>query len=287
VTEGTLQGVPCIVTGGGRGIGRVTAEGLAARGGLVAICARTASELDETADAIEKIAGRRPLTERLDVGDHAAVGDFAARVAGELGPPGLLVNNAAVLGPVGPIVGADLDEWQRALAVNVGGVATMCAAVAPTMSSGGAIVNLSGAGVGGNGLASFVSAYAASKAAVVALTEALAGEFAEVGITVNAVAPGAVATRFLEPVLAAGPEQAGPLYDTALASRDSNAGSLEDFVRLVCYLASAEGCWLSGRLLSARWDRVEDLIARREAITASSLYRLRRIDDALYREVPS
>lgn len=282
--EGTLEGVISIVTGGGRGIGRATAEGLASRGAIVAICARTASELDHTGQSIKKISGRAPLTESVDVRDHGALRGFVDRVVEELGPPELVVNNAAILGPVGALVGADLEDWHQALAVNVGGVAAMCAAVAPQMSKGGAIVNLSGAGVGGNGLAPFVSAYAASKAAVAVLTEVLADELSSAGITVNAVAPGPMATRFLEPVLAAGRDRAGSLYDSALAQRDTTA-SLEDFLALVCYLASPAGRWLTGRLLSARWDRVEDLARRKEAIPATNLYRLRRIDDALYREV--
>lgn len=278
-----LEGFTCIVTGGGRGIGRATAEALAARGASVAICARTLSELEETAQVIESTVGRRCLTASLDVTDRSAAHRFAAKVAKELGPPRLLINNAAMVGPVGRINEIDVEQWQRALAVNVGGVATMCAAVVPTMTSGGAIVNLSGAGIGGVRLAPFVSAYSASKAAVAVLTETLAGELSPAGVTVNAIAPGPVATGFLGPVIEAGPERAGELYEAALAQKEASA-ALEPFFALVCYLASPEGRWITGRLLSARWDRIEDFVAAREAITGGSLFTLRRIDGTQFVE---
>jgi NAD(P)-dependent dehydrogenase (short-subunit alcohol dehydrogenase family) len=284
VSPRLIPGTVCIITGGGRGIGRFTAEALAAHGAHLAICARSSAELAEVADKIEASTGRRPLASTVDVTDWPSVRRFAAEVSTSLGPPTLLVNNAATLGPVGPIVDCDLDDWARTLSVNVAGVAAMSAVVAPTMTDGGAIVNLSGGGIGGPSMAPMVSAYTASKAAVVTLTEGLAIELAPRRISVNSVAPGPVATRFMETVLAAGPEVAGELYDLTVDQRRAPA-SLEPFVDLVCYLASAEGRWLSGRLLSARWDRIETLEARRATVEGGSLLRLRRIDDELYGEL--
>jgi NAD(P)-dependent dehydrogenase (short-subunit alcohol dehydrogenase family) len=241
--------------------------------------------LKDTAEAIERQTGTRSAIFVVDVGDADSVRRFAEAVPERIGPPHLLVNNAARLGPVGPITAADPADWVKTLTVNVGGVALMSAAVLSTMSGGGAIVNLSGGGIGGPGMTPSLTAYVASKAAVVALTEALADEFAPHGVTVNAIAPGPVTTRFMEPVIAAGPEL-GQLYETTQAQRQAST-SLEPFVDLISYLVSPGGRWLSGCLLSARWDSVESLEARKEAILATSLLRLRRIDDALYQEKPS
>jgi 3-oxoacyl-[acyl-carrier protein] reductase len=154
VTSRQLDGVSCIITGGGRGIGRFTAEALAARGARLALCARTDSELEETADGIEKHTGTRPTVFVVDVGDPDSIQRFAAEVSNRIGSPRLLVNNAARLGPVGPITAADPAAWVQTLTVNVGGVALMTAAVLPAMSAGSAIVNLSGGGIGGPGMAS-------------------------------------------------------------------------------------------------------------------------------------
>ena len=280
-----LEGIGCIITGGGRGIGRFTAEALAARGAHLALCARTSAELEETASAIEKETGRRPAVFPLDVADLAAVRTFARRVSDEVGPPQLLVNNAAMLGPVGPLTEANLEEWSRTLSVNVTGVAAMCAAVAPLMTNGGAIVNLSGGGIGGPGMAPLLSAYTTSKAAVAALTETLAKEFVSLDVTVNAIAPGPVATRFMEPVIEAG-AALGELYETTVIQRRATT-PLDPFVELVCYLVSPAGRWLTGRLLSAKWDRIEDLEAKKAAVVGGSLLTLRRIDDTLYLESPS
>lgn len=285
MTEGELEGLACIVTGGGRGIGRFTAEALATRGARVAICARTASDLDEVADSIERQTGHRPAVFTVDVGDHVAVQRFVADAVAQLGTPTLVVNNAAMLGPVGPITEAALEHWLQTLTVNVGGVAAVSAAAAPLMTGGGAIVNLSGGGIGGPAMAPLLSAYTTAKAAVVALTEALAGEFASLGISVNAIAPGPVATRFMEPVLAAG-ERLGGLYETTLAQR-RNSTPLDPFVELVCYLASPSGRWLTGRLLSARWDSIKELEARKGPIRDGNLLTLRRIDGVLFEELKS
>jgi len=172
-----------------------------------------------------------------------------------------------------------------ALMANVGSVAIVSRLMIPLMQRGGSIVNISGGGVGGSALQERVSAYTVSKAAVVVLTETLAHEVASQAIRVNAVAPGPVATRFTEPILAAGPERAGArTYESAVQQRAA-PDHLEEFLRLVVWLASERSSWLTGRLLSARWDTIERLERLRSAITESSLLTLRRIDGELYSAV--
>jgi NAD(P)-dependent dehydrogenase (short-subunit alcohol dehydrogenase family) len=284
VTTSDLSATVALVTGAGRGIGRTTAVELATRGAQLALCARTAAQLEDAAEEIEARSGARPVVAVADVTDVHAVESFVERATDALGPPTLLINNAAVLGPVGPLVDVDLGDWMGAVTTNIASIAVLCHVVAPAMSRGGAIVNLSGGGLGGPGLATNVSAYTASKAGVGVLTEALAGELANRKITVNAIAPGAVTTSFMEPVLAAGPARAGRLFDITVAQREQST-PLEPFVELVAYLASSAGRWLTGRILSARWDSVASLESHRAHIEAGSLLQLRRIDDTLYKEV--
>lgn len=284
MTVDDLSGTVAIVTGAGRGIGKATALGLARRGAALALCSRTASELDTAVAEVEAIGGSA-YAQVVDVADQAATERFVAAVTSTVGRPRLLVNNAAVLGPVGRLGEFALEEWHRTLRVNVGSVVGMCAAVVPHMR-GGAIVNLSGGGIGGPAMAANVSAYTTSKAAIVAYTEALAAELADDGITVNAIAPGAVATTFMDPVLEAGPERAGKLYAVTVEQQQGHQPvSLDSFVDLIAYLAAERGRRLTGKLLSARWDSIDELEARREEIRDGSLYALRRIDGALYAEV--
>lgn len=281
-----------VVTGASRGLGRATATHLASGHANLAICARTKDALDATAQACRAL-GSTVHAEVLDVADADAVRSFADRVEERLGPARGLVNNAGLLGPVGPIDRVDMDEWREALLVNVAGVANSCAGFVPQMrrSGGGSIVNLSGGGLGGPGVQSFLSAYTSSKAAVAVLTETLAADLMADGIRVNAVAPGGLATELMRPVLAAGSEAAGEalystavkIYETARASDDIPV----DFATLLDFLLSPGSAWLTGRLLSAKWETVERLLDARDRIATTSLFALRRIDDALYTELPT
>lgn len=279
-----LHGKTCVVTGAGRGIGRALAMDLAAHGARLAICARSETQLREVGEALRQQHSTDVYEHALDVSDPGAVHAFAQAVGGRFGPADFVVNNAGMLGPVGRIDKIDLAAWHRTLAVNVGGIANVCAAFAPQMleHGQGSIVNLSGGGTGGPNLPERISAYSASKAAVVALTEVLARELAPV--RVNAVAPGAIATTFMDEVFNQGREGAGTeLFETTDRQR-AKPDSLDDFLALVGWLASDDSAWLSGRLLSARWDRIALLRDQHLQIERTSRFQLRRIDEVLYKE---
>jgi len=140
----------------------------------------------------------------------------------------------------------------------------------------GKIVNLSGGGATGP-LPRF-SAYAASKAAVVRLTETLADELRDDHIDVNAIAPGALNTRLLDQVLEAGPEKVGrEFHERAVKQRQEGGVPLEKGASLAAFLASAESDGITGRLLSAVWDDWEHLPERRAALEKSDVFTLRRI----------
>lgn len=141
---------------------------------------------------------------------------------------------------------------------------------------GGKIVNLSGGGAT-NPLPR-LSAYAASKAAVVRLTETLAEELREFSIMVNAIAPGALNTRFLDEVLQAGPELVGStFYEKALKQRNTGGAPIEKGVALCVYLASSASDGITGKLISALWDPWERLADLQTELRSSDIYTLRRI----------
>ncbi|HYT95488.1 MAG TPA: SDR family oxidoreductase, partial [Gemmataceae bacterium] len=124
----------------------------------------------------------------------------------------------------------------------------------------------------------FLSAYAATKAAVVRFVETLAGEVAEFGIDCNSVAPGALNTRLLEEVLRAGPEVVGrSFYEASLRQQATGGDGLEQGAALCVFLASRASDGITGRLISAKWDRWSDLPGRREELRRSDIYTLRRI----------
>ena len=193
--NGGLSGKVALVTGGGTGIGRATSIALAAEGAAVAVnYSRSRGDAEETASEIASRGGR-VMTVACDISDERAVEAMVARVTGELGRLDVLVNNA---GTTTFIDHRDLDAltadvWDRILAVNVKGTFFCCRAAARVMRDGGRIINVgSVAGVRGNGSS---IAYAASKAAIHTMTLSLARALAP-SITVNAIAPGLIETRW-------------------------------------------------------------------------------------------
>jgi NAD(P)-dependent dehydrogenase (short-subunit alcohol dehydrogenase family) len=191
--------------------------------------------------------------------------------ASSLGPIDVLVNAAGIYGPIGLTWEVDADEWARAVEVNLMGTLHACRAVIPGMVARGSgrIINFSGGGATAP-LPRF-SAYAATKAAVVRLTETLAEELAEHGVAVNAIAPGAIDTSLQDAVLAAG-DRAGELHDRMRRLRESGEGAtpMAVPVALAVFLAGDAAAGLSGRLISAPhdgwagWDaaRIGELMAR-------------------------
>ena len=129
-----LDGRICVISGASRGLGRSVAELLASHGAALALCARGERELQVAADAIRRKHGREVVTAALDVRDIDAVRDFARTTERDLGAAYAVVNNAAVLGPVGRVDEVDLEEWKSALEVNVVGAVSMCSAFVPQMA---------------------------------------------------------------------------------------------------------------------------------------------------------
>jgi 3-oxoacyl-[acyl-carrier protein] reductase len=267
-----LEGKVAIITGGGRGIGRAIARAFAREGAYPCLVARTAAEVEAAAAEIGRaLALTGDVSRRADV---ARVVDAVMAAAGQVD---ILVNNAGVQPPVGPLWENDPDEWLEAVRINLGGVFLCCRSVLPHMirRGRGKIINLSGGGAASP--RPRFSAYAASKAAVVRLTETLAAELRDCNIQVNAIAPGAVNTRMLEEVLTAG-AAAG---EEALrgAEKQLETGGTPSWVpaELAVFLASEESGRLTGRLISAVWDDWRSIPERIDRIMKSDLYALRRV----------
>jgi NAD(P)-dependent dehydrogenase (short-subunit alcohol dehydrogenase family) len=221
--QAVLEGRVALVTGAGRGIGREIAIGLAEAGAKVALVSRTHTELDEVRQTITENGGEA-IAVVSDVGDmdsaRAAVKETVAR----LGALDVLINNAAVVAPLGPTQSLAPADIYTALAVNVGAVITLSGAAIPGMlgSGWGRIVNVSSgiaahpaAMIGGN-------VYAATKAALEASTINLAAELEATGITVNAYRPGAVDTAMQAWIRNQSPDEIGhALHERFVATHAS------------------------------------------------------------------
>ena len=272
-----LSGLNAIVTGASQGLGKAIAAQFLTDGASVLICARDATLLAQTRDELAA-GGGRVLAQACDVSDEvqvAAMTDYALR---EFGTVHALVSNAGVYGPMGPTEEVDLREWMRAVEINLYGTLLPCRALIPHFKKAGRgkIIVISGGGAT-NPMPN-VSAYAASKAAVVRLMETLAEELKPHGIDVNAIAPGALQTRLVEQVLAAGPEKVGAAFFAKNKKwAEDGATPLALGASLCSYLASAESDGITGRLISAQWDAWARLHEHRAELTGSDIYCLRRI----------
>jgi len=279
-----LEGKTAVVTGGGRGIGRTIALGLAQEGADVLTFSRTHAEVEATAAAVRQ-CGRRGIALVADVRrpeDVARVMDCALT---EWGRIDILVNNAGIQGPIGKLQDNDIAAWADTIETYLVGTFLCCKSVLPHMIARrqGKIINLSGGGAA-TPRPNF-GAYAAAKAGVVRLTETLAEEVREFNIQVNAIAPGPVFTRMLEEVLAAG-EAAG---DVALADarrcRETGGTPPERAAALTVFLASADSNGLTGRLVSALWDNWPEMARQFEQLSKIGAYTLRRIDPHVLRAI--
>jgi NAD(P)-dependent dehydrogenase (short-subunit alcohol dehydrogenase family) len=261
-----------LVTGGGRGLGRVIAQELAAAGAAVAVVARSADQLQATVTSIRE-AGGNVMALPADVTDQTAMEEIVDAVERQLGPMTLLVNNAAIVSPLGPMWESDADQWWRTLEVNLRGPMLGIRAAAPRMIQWGQgrIVNVASRAAL-NAIA-YGSAYVASKTALVRLTENLALEIGAYGITVFAIDPGNVRTAMTE-YLADSP--AGKRWTPWFRSIfDEDQDVSPDLVaHLVRRIAAGHADALTGRFISV-FDDLDALVEREQAGAQEDLHTLR------------
>jgi 3-oxoacyl-[acyl-carrier protein] reductase len=262
-----VAGQVVVVTGGGGVIGRAICTAFGQAGALVAVASLTEAPLAATVAGITQ-AGGRALGAPVDVADRASVERMAARVGHELGPVDLLINNAGRLGPLGPLWEVDPDEWWRVWEVNVRGAMLCARAVLPGMVARrrGRIINLSSGTALGPARA--FSAYPASKTALTRLTEHLALDTREYGISVFAITPGLVYTPMAQPAFES---PCTAYYKDAYAERHVPP---ELAAERCLALATGRADRLSGCYIQLA-DDLDELAGRADEIAAEGLYTLR------------
>lgn len=224
----TLTDKVALVTGAGRGIGKAIATAYARAGAKLALCARTSSELDQTAAELRALKVE-VLSSVCDVSLEDPVQQFVASAQKNFGRVDVLVNNAGVMTRPSPITDLDVKKWDYTIAVNLRGPFLVSRAVLPIMmkQKSGSIINVSSM-IGRGAYANFI-AYATSKWGLEGFTQTLAAEARSSHIRVNSVEPGYVATKLT-----------------------GFSGSKPDSVTdIFVYLASDESKNVSGKMLSA------------------------------------
>ena len=269
---GNLTGHVAIVTGGGRGIGRAIAQALAMAGAAVTVASRSAEQLTDTVRLIER-AGGRALAVVTDVTQPQAVARMVEATEHQLGPVDLLVNNAGITGPIGPLWEVEAEEWWGVVAIHLRGTFLCTRAVLARMipRRQGRIINVVGGGAARP--RPMVSGYGCAKAAIVRLTDSLAVETRAYNIPVFAIYPGLVRTEITEQILQS---EAGQRWwpEARMWVEEGRFVPPERAAQLVVFLAAGHGDGLSGRCLYEHYD-VAALAQRAEAIQRDDLYVLR------------
>jgi NAD(P)-dependent dehydrogenase (short-subunit alcohol dehydrogenase family) len=198
---GKLAGQTVLVTGAGRGFGKAIALGLAAEGAAVTVTARSKDQLDATVAEVEG-SGSRALAVTGDVTNREDVARVVAAAEKKFGPLTILVNNAGVTGPFGPVWVVDPDEWWAAQAVILRGTLLFMNAVMPGMVERhkGRVINV--ASLGGQWFTPYLSCYGVAKAGQIRLSEHATAEAKEHGVHVFAIEPGTVITDMAENTMA-------------------------------------------------------------------------------------
>lgn len=276
----SLEYRAAVITGANQGLGETIARAYVEAGASLFICARDEEKLFKVQDQLRGLCspGQKVEAMRADVAKREDVERVASRALDVFPDVQILVNNAGVYGPKGRIEDVDWDTWVDAIEINLFGSILLTRAFLPHFRKNkyGKIIQLSGGGA--TAPLPFISAYAASKAAIVRFAETLAEEVKEDGIDVNSIAPGALNTRLLDEVLAAGPEKVGKAFhERSLKQKNEGGAPLERGAELSVFLGSACSDGITGKLISAVWDPWDKFEEHMEELKKTDIYTLRRI----------
>ena len=240
-----LGGKIAIVTGGTSGIGKAIALGLAGAGAGVVPISRSIEKVEETAEEIEKISGRRPPIHTTDVLDLAAARAVFEKIADECGSLDILVNCAGATMKK-PSMEVTEEEWDHVSGTNLKALFFCCQAAAKLMTRnkhGGKIINI--ASLGSYAGLNEVAAYCASKGGVLSLTRALGREWAQHAINVNAISPGVFRTPLNAHLL-----DIKERHDMFVSRTPmGRIGNVEELVGAAIYLASAASDFMTGQAI--------------------------------------
>lgn len=243
----------CIITGGGRGLGRDMARAFAREGAHIVVCGTTESALDSTAAEIREL-GARAITMVCDVSDEDAVGRMVTATLAEFGRIDVLVNNAGIIGPTALVTEVKREEWDETIAINLTGAFLCARAVLPHMAErrSGKIINISS--IAGHKGYPLRIPYSVSKWGMIGLSQTLAAEWGHHNIQVNTISPGPVRGERIDEVIRRRAEQSSRPLEEVKREFLSKL-SLERFVEadhvaaMAVFLASEASDSITGEVI--------------------------------------
>jgi NAD(P)-dependent dehydrogenase (short-subunit alcohol dehydrogenase family) len=269
-----------LISGGNSGLGFSTAKHFLSLGHTTVICGRNGVRVSEAVSLLqrEKDLDSKVLGFECDVTNYDQTRNMFLKILKENIQIKVLICNAGSIGPIDKFLNVDLDEWRESTEINLFGTVNLVKVFLPSMleSQGGRVIHLSGGGATSPLFG--MSSYAASKAAAVRFIETLALEYSETDVTFNSVAPGILKTKLLSQMLDAGPDRIGK----ELFTKSSNKASAENdstnlAIELIYFLAGSNSDGISGKLISAEWDKWSTWPLHIELLKNTDLFTIRRI----------
>ncbi len=280
-SRGTLKGKICLVIGGTRGIGMAIVKGLYEDGNLIVLAGRSKIRALKAAKQISK-QKHNLIPVVLDVTSDRQIKQAITKFINRFGKIDVLIVCAGLFKPFGPFESISFKENLEPIEVNLIGTMRCVYYTIQYMKKQkfGRIILFSGGGIGGDMPLVNAASYFTSKGSIAVFAEVLAPELAPFNVTINAVLPGQILTDSTRTMFNLSEEQLGPILSKATKTlKETGGNSTEQIVNLVKFLISQKADNVSGRLLSAKWDRVERITQK----LSDEKYKLRRIEGRLYK----
>lgn len=267
-----------LITGASRGFGAELATALWEAGSNLLLVSRNATDLESAIERLKMRSGQTAIFIARDLADPESASDVLSFAKEHFPRLDLLINNAAIQGPIGPLWKIDWEAWGKTIQVDLLSPSALCRFAVPWMieKGGGCIINISGGGATGP-RANF-TAYATAKAGLVRFSETLAEELRPHNVRVNCIAPGIMNTEMMDEIIRSGQNKAGEKeYGVALKVRREGGTSVTQVIDLCLFLASDAAQAVTGKLVSAVWDDWKIFPDHLKELKTSDIYTVRRI----------
>ena len=269
-----------IITGGTEGFGLAIAKNFIDLGANLLVCSRNNNRVEKAIKIFSKIKEKNQLVLgiKADISKNKDVENLFSIATRNFKGIDIIVNNAGIYGPIGRLEDVEWSHWLEALNINLLGSILVIKNALPILKeqNKGKVIQISGGGAT-SPMPNF-SAYAVSKTGIVRLIETISQELKNYNIDINAIAPGALNTKMLDELLESGPENVGyDFYDRSIKQKKEGGAGFSRGIELINFLASSKSNGISGRLISALWDKYEDWPKYLKDLKKSDAYTLRRI----------
>jgi NAD(P)-dependent dehydrogenase (short-subunit alcohol dehydrogenase family) len=270
---------PCaLITGASQGLGEHLALSFWRSGWNIALVSRNHHKLERLVSSLEKRPNQSAAIFPCDLSDQVQVAAIVDQISSKIPTLKVLINNAAIHGSIGPFIKSDLSLWNKVIQVNFLAPVYLCHGLVDLLakSNSGSIINISGGGA--TSLRPNFSAYASAKTALVRFSETIAEELKQKNIRVNCIAPGPMKTDLLKEVCLSSLELVGEKeLSTANKVFADDTNSMDRVSDLALFLANEKSKGVTGKIISAVWDRWQVWPEHLSQLQSSDAYTLRRI----------